>query len=286
MANPENAVSTQTPVLVCAFTGWNDAAEAATDAVEHLLQLGNVTEIASIDDEKYFDYQVTRPQLQAQTTSAPELLWPAVTFYRTQLAQRELYLATGPEPDLRWRSFIRHFFTVAANAGAKQIITLGALLAGVPHSRPFPVSTTSLDKSLQQELGVEPPDYEGPTGIVGALQYTADALAVPAISLWVSLPHYVPDAPNPKAVGALLSQLEGLLDCSLGSTMFQEEATAWEEAVGEAAAEDREIIEYIQHLETTADSLDRPEASGESLAREFQRFLKRRGRNDIDERDN
>jgi proteasome assembly chaperone (PAC2) family protein len=266
------------PVMVAAFEGWNDAGEAASGAVAHLQQIWAAEQVAELDPEDYHDFQVSRPTVSLDDDGHRTITWPSTRLYWAKLpgGQRDVILVRGIEPSMRWRSFVVEMLGHAERLGVTTLVTLGALLADVPHTRPIPVTTTSDDDGLLERLALEPSRYEGPTGIVGVLQDAANHAGLPALSLWAAVPHYVGQAPSPKATLALLRRVEELLDVTVPLGDLPEDARAWERGVDELAAEDGEIGEYVRQLEQAKDTADLPEASGEAIAREFERYLRRR----------
>jgi len=266
------------PVMVAAFEGWNDAGEAASGAVAHLEQVWGAELLAELDPEDYHDFQVNRPTVSLGEDGRRVITWPTTRLYwsRPGGGGRDVVLVRGIEPSMRWRSFVDELLGHAQRLGVTTLVTLGALLADVPHTRPIPVTATSDDDGLLERLALEPSRYEGPTGIVGVLQEGANRAGVPALSLWAAVPHYVGQAPSPKATLALLRRVEELLDVTVPLQDLPEDARAWEHGVDELAAEDGEIGEYVRQLEQAKDTADLPEASGEAIAREFERYLRRR----------
>ena len=265
------------PVLVAAFEGWNDAGDAATDAVEHLIDVWDGEEVAAIDPDEFYDFQVNRPMVALVDGLTRKISWPTSRFYAVRLpeAARDLVLVRGVEPNMRWRGFCEQVLDVAEDLGVSEVITLGALLADSPHTRPVPVSGTSSDPVLAARLGLEGSRYEGPTGIVGVLQEACSAAGLPAVSFWAAVPHYVASPPCPKATVALLRRVEDLLDVTIPLGDLLEEARDWERHVDELAAEDSDVAEYVASLEEREPEEELPEASGEAIAAEFQRFLRR-----------
>jgi predicted ATP-grasp superfamily ATP-dependent carboligase len=266
------------PVMVAAFEGWNDAGEAASGAVSHLEQVWSARLFAELDPEDYHDFQVNRPLVSLDDDGHRMITWPTTRLYRAcpPGGKRDVVLVRGIEPSMRWGSFVKELLGHAERLGATTMVTLGALLADVPHTRPIPVTTTSDDTGLLERLALEPSRYEGPTGIVGVLQDAAHRSGLPALSLWAAVPHYVGQAPSPKGTLALLRRVEELLDVTVPLGDLPEDARAWERGVDELAAEDGEIGEYVRQLEQAKDTVDLPEASGEAIAREFERYLRRR----------
>ncbi|CAA9358511.1 MAG: PFIG00823557: AC2 (Proteasome assembly chaperone) family [uncultured Nocardioidaceae bacterium] len=278
MIEIEDVPTLRSPVLVAAFEGWNDAADAASGAVDHLLEVWDARLVAAIDPEDYYDFQMNRPLVGADEHGGRRITWPS-----TQLsvasppgADRDVVLLRGIEPNMRWRQFCAELLAAAKELGAEMVVTLGALLADTPHTRPVPISASTTEPGLASRLELEQSTYEGPTGIVGVFQDSAIRHDLPAVSLWAAVPHYVAQPPCPKATLALLGQLEDLLGISIPLDDLPEDARAWERGVDELAAEDDEIGDYVRALEETRDTADLPEASGDAIAREFERYLKRR----------
>ncbi len=270
------------PVLVAAFEGWNDAADAASGVVDHLLSVWDPTLVAAIDPEDFYDFQMNRPLIETDEQGHRRLTWPS-----TQLSVvsppgslRDVILLRGIEPNMRWRQFCAELLAAADELEVSLVVTFGALLADSPHTRPIPVSGSSTEPEIQDRLGLEASHYEGPTGIVGVFQDACIRSDVPAVSFWAAVPHYVAQPPCPKATLALLGQLEDLLEIPIPLGDLQEEARAWERGVTELAEDDEEIGEYVRALEESRDTAELPEASGEAIAREFERFLKRQDRPD------
>jgi proteasome assembly chaperone (PAC2) family protein len=266
------------PVLIAAFEGWNDAGDAATEAVEYLEEVWDAETVAEIDPEDYYDFQVNRPQVTHDDDGARRIVWPEtrVSVARLPSVGRDVVLLRGVEPSMRWRSYCNEILALADELGVEMVVTLGALLADTPHTRPIPVSGTVTDPSVGTRLSLETSRYEGPTGIVGVLQAAASAVGLPAVSIWAAVPHYVSQPPSPKATLALLRKVEDLLDVPVPMGDLPEDARAWERGVDELAAEDDEIAEYVASLEQARDTADLPEASGEAIALEFERYLRRR----------
>jgi predicted ATP-grasp superfamily ATP-dependent carboligase len=267
------------PALIAAFEGWNDAGEAASGAIGHLIESWNASPAGEIDPEDYYDFQVTRPVMEVSDGKTERLVWPTT---RIALASppaigRDLLLVQGIEPNMRWRGFTAELVGAFEKLGVELVILLGALLADSPHTRPVPVSAAASDVALAAQLHVEPVDYKGPTGIVGVLQQACASAGLSAVSLWAAVPHYVAQPPSPKATLALLRHVEDVLDISLPLADLPAEARAWERGVDELAEQDAEVAEYVRTLEEAKDATDLPEASGDAIAREFERYLRRRG---------
>lgn len=266
------------PVVIAAFEGWNDAAESATAVVDHLMKAWNARVVAAIDPEDYYDFQVNRPTVGIDENGFRKLTWPSthVAVASPQNLDRDVILIRGIEPNMRWRQFTAELLAVIDELGGELLVTLGALLSDSPHTRPIPVSGSSTEPDLLDRLDLEQSTYEGPTGIVGVLQDACTRVDLPAVSYWAAVPHYVAQPPCPKATLALLSRLDDLFDISLPLGDLPEEARAWERGVDELAEEDEDIADYVRSLEESRDTADLPEASGEAIAREFERYLKRR----------
>ncbi len=267
------------PVVIAAFEGWNDAAESATAVVDHLAERWNARVVAAIDPEEYYDFQVNRPTVGIDDNGFRKLSWPSthIAVASPPELDRDVILVRGIEPNMRWRQFTAELLATIDDLGCELFITLGALLSDSPHTRPIPVSGSTTEADLLDRLALEHSTYEGPTGILGVLQDACERVDIPAVSYWAAVPHYVAQPPCPKATLALLGRLEELLETSLPLGDLAEEAKAWERGVDELAEEDEDIAEYVRSLEESRDTADLPEASGEAIAREFERYLKRRG---------
>lgn len=267
------------PLLIAAFEGWNDAGDAATAAVEHLEEVWSSTPLTELDPEDYYDYQVNRPAVSLGDDGTRLVTWPTtrVSFARLPDVGRDVVLVRGIEPNMRWKQFTNEILAVCHELGVEMVVTLGALLADSPHTRPVPVTGTSSDHRVARSLSLEPSRYEGPTGIVGVVQDACTRAGVPALSIWAAVPHYVAQPPCPKATLALLRHIEDLLDVPVPLGDLPEDARAWERGVDELAADDSEVADYVRSLEEAKDLTEAPEASGEAIAREFERYLRRRG---------
>lgn len=268
------------PLVVAAFSGWSDAGDAASAAVGHLAEAYQAELAFELDPDDYYDYQVNRPEALIDPDDGErQIIWPTTRIKTAQLAGgRDLVLVQGIEPNLRWRQFGGLITSALRSAGPARVFVLGALLADTPHTRPVPVTTTTRDTSLMETYGIGESTYEGPTGIVGVMADLLARAGLPTASVWAALPHYVSHPPCPKATLAILSQLERLLDVPLDFGELPELARAWERGVNELAAEDSEVAEYVSQLEEQQDAAELPEASGDAIAAEFERYLKRRGR--------
>ncbi|EMY34486.1 hypothetical protein D477_009263 [Arthrobacter crystallopoietes BAB-32] len=265
-------------VMLAAFEGWNDAGEAATDAVKYLSRLWDGTKVASIDPDLYYDFQFTRPIVRRTASGERRIKWPTTKLTRCSIPSSDvdIVFVHGVEPSYRWRAYTAELLAHATEQDVDCLVLVGALLADVPHSRPIPVTATSEDDGVREALNTEPSQYEGPTGIVGVLSELASLAGIPTISLWAAVPHYVGQAPSPKAELALLHRLEDILQVPFDTSVLTEEAEAWERGVNELATEDPEVAAYVHQLEEAKDTAELPEATGESIAREFERYLKKR----------
>jgi proteasome assembly chaperone (PAC2) family protein len=271
------------PMMIAAFEGWNDAGDAATGAVEHLELIWDAKPLTSLDPDDYYDFQVNRPTVSLVDGVTRRITWPTtrVSLCRPPGASFDLVLVRGIEPNMRWRSFCDEILDVVRALDVRMTVTLGALLSDTPHSRPTQVSGTSYDSASATRYGLEKSRYEGPTGIVGVFQDACVAVGLPAISFWAGVPHYVSQPPNPKATLALLHRVEEVLDLPVPLAELPQQADEWQKLVDEMAAEDDEVTEYIRNLEARDDEIDRGqmrETSGDAIAREFERYLRRRDR--------
>ncbi len=267
------------PVIIAAFEGWNDAGEASSGAVNHLTAVWDTASAGAIDPEDYYDFQVTRPMMEVTDGKTEELIWPTTRLSVTTPAGmgRDVVLVQGIEPNMRWRAFCAELVKAFTDLGAELVVLLGALLADSPHTRPVPVTVAASDPEVASDLHAEPVEYKGPTGIVGVLQHACSDAGIRTVSLWASVPHYVAQPPSPKATLALLRGVEDVLDVSLPLADLPEQARAWERGVNELAEQDTEVADYVRTLEEAKDATDLPEASGDAIAREFERYLRRRG---------
>ncbi|MCW2491462.1 MAG: (Proteasome assembly chaperone) family [Frankiales bacterium] len=280
MTEPANWPVLQNPVLVAAFEGWNDAGDAATGAVEHLELTWDATPLAALDPDDYYDFQVNRPTVSLVDGVSRRISWPTtrLSVCRPAGAEFDLVLVRGIEPNMRWRSFCEELLEIITELGVQTVVTLGALLSDAPHTRPTPVTGTSYDSDSATRFGLEGSRYEGPTGIVGVLQDACVGVGIPAISFWAAVPHYVSQPPNPKATIALLHRVEEVLDIAVPMGELPAQADEWQKLVDEMAEEDEDVQEYIRNLEERDDAGEMREASGEAIAKEFERYLRRRDR--------
>jgi proteasome assembly chaperone (PAC2) family protein len=265
-------------VLVAAFRGWNDGAQGASLAASFLAQAWQARRFADLDPEEFFDFQAVRPHVALEGGITRRISWPETVFYHAAVPDedRDAVLVLGFEPNLRWRTFTGEIVGLARELGVELVVTLGALLADVPHTRPAPVTGSATDPKLVEELGLAASRYEGPTGIVGVLHDACREAGVPSASLWAAVPHYASLAASPKAALALCTRLANLLDTSLDLGDLERAADAYEQQVSEAVASDEDTEAYVRELERRRDALgeelDVP--SGDTLAAELTRFLR------------
>jgi proteasome assembly chaperone (PAC2) family protein len=274
----DDATDLVNPVMISAFEGWNDAAAAATGVIDHLIDVWGARVVAAIDPEEFYDFQMNRPLIGTGEDGMRTLTWPSTQIYvaRPPGSHRDVLLLRGIEPNMRWRQFCAELLAAADDFGVNLVVTLGALLAETPHTRPIQVSGTATELDLEDRLKLEPSTYEGPTGIVGVFQDACTRLDIPGVSFWAAVPHYLPQPPCPKATLALIGEIEDLLELSIPLGDLPEESRAWERGVEELAEEDEDIAEYVRSLEENQDTAELPEASGDAIAKEFERYLKRR----------
>ena len=272
------------PAMVCAFQGWNDAGDAASSAVSFLALALEARRFARVDPEDFYDFQANRPSVRFDDSNRRELVWPTVEVFEAPAprAPRDLVLVQGVEPSMHWRAFSSHLVDLAEALGVQMVVSLGALLGDVPHTRPVAMTGYASDPSLVERLGMQSSTYEGPTGIVGVLHHACAEAGLPSASLWAAVPHYVAAAANPKAALALVRRLEGLIGVSVDVSDLESAATDYERQVGLAVQSDPDIQAFVERLEQAAESEEEdssPEEvpSGDILAREFQRFLRQRG---------
>ena len=269
------------PVLIAAFRGWNDGAQAASLAAGYLAKTWQAERFAHVDPEEFFDFQATRPHVSLEAGLTRRIDWPETAFYhaRPDGLDRDVVLLLGIEPNLRWRTFTELLVGLVRELGVEMMITLGALLADVPHTRPSPVTGSASDPDLVRQLGLSESRYEGPTGIVGVLHDACRQAEIPSASLWVAVPHYVSLTPSPRAAVALCERLGGLIGLDVDVSELEEAAQSYEEQVSEAVASDEETAAYVDELEQRVDSLEESPSdlpSGDALAAELTRFLRER----------
>jgi proteasome assembly chaperone (PAC2) family protein len=271
------------PALICAFKGWNDAADAASSAIEFVGSALGAERFATIDPEEFYDFQATRPRVKMVDGQAREIVWPAVELFEARVprAPRDLILMSGSEPSFRWRTFCQLVTELAEVLNTQLVVTLGALLADVPHTRPVSVTGLSSDPALVSRLGLAPSSYEGPTGIVGILHAACQQAGLPSASLWAAVPHYIAATPNPKAALALVRKLEGLVGVAVDGSDLESATADYDRQVNVAVQSDPDVQAFVERLEQAAgeETDDEPASlpSGETIARDLQRFLRQRG---------
>ena len=271
------------PALICAFKGWNDAADAASAAVSFVANTLGGQRFATIDPEEFYDFQATRPLVKLVGGETRAIVWPEVELFEARVprAPRDLILMVGSEPSMRWRTFTNVVVELAEALGTQLVVTLGALLADVPHTRPVSVTGLASDPVLIARLGLNRSSYEGPTGIVGVLHAACQRSGLPSASLWAAVPHYVAASPNPKASLALVRKLEGLVGVAVDASELEEAAAEYDRRVNVAVQSDPEVQAFVERLEqvTSEDPAETegPLPSGDTIARDLQRFLRQRG---------
>jgi proteasome assembly chaperone (PAC2) family protein len=274
------------PVLITAFRGWNDGGQGATLAGGYLAKQWQTARFAEIDPENFYDFQATRPQVTLVDGSMRRIDWPENAFYHGRIAgqSRDAVILLGVEPNLRWRTFCALVTDLAQELSVELVVTLGSLLADVPHTRPAPVTGSATDAALVEQLGLEASRYEGPTGIVGVLHDACRREGLPSASLWAAVPHYVSLAPSPRAALAICQRLADLLDSPIDTAELEEAAQRYSEQVSEAVAADAETAAYVEELEQRSDELgdEINIPSGDTLAAELTRFLRERERGNGD----
>lgn len=273
----ESAFSLRNPIMLAAFEGWNDAGESATGAINHLLASWTHHKLGMTDPEDYYDFQVNRPSIKVDERVVREIIWPNTVLFEvsTPHLDNDFLIVKGIEPSMKWRTFATELLDIADDYEVSMSITLGALLSDTPHTRPITVTGSGAHPDVAGRLGIEISKYEGPTGIIGVLQDAAHQRGIDAVSLWASVPHYVSTPPCPKASLALINALEDFLDISIPQGDLPERSSSWETQVNQMAAEDSEVGDYVKQLESSKDATDLPAATGESIAREVERFLRR-----------
>lgn len=266
------------PVAIAAFEGWNDAGDAASDALFFLRDAWEATKIATISAEEYVDYSMTRPTVHRSAGSS-WLMWPDTTIWkaRAPLSGESVYLIHGVEPAFRWRRYAERLLQILAEHDVNTFIGVGALLADIPHTRTLPVYLSTEDEAVQEELDITSSEFEGPTGILGVLNHMAHTQGLTSVSAWAAVPHYVSASPSPQATLVLVKRLSTLLNEVPDTEELEEDAEAWLRGVAELADADPEVAAYVRALEDARDAAESPEASGDAIAAEFERYLRRRG---------
>ena len=261
-----------------AFEGWNDAGEAASGAVGALKELLELHPVFEVDAEDYFDFQFNRPTMTMDDEGKRILAWPGVTMFGP-IDDSKVYVLLGTEPSRNWKSFTAEILETIEDREITAVIFLGAMLADVPHTRPISVFMTSENSEVRVSLGVERSAYEGPVGILSVLAEASESAGVPTVAIWASVPHYVHSVPSPKATLALIEKLEEIVGVKIPRGDLATEAEAWETGIDALAGDDEDMAAYIAQLEQARDTVDSPEASGEAIAEEFEKYLRKRGDN-------
>jgi len=277
--------------MVIAFSGWNDAAEAATGAASHLLgiwsEIADIDNpqatdlipelIADVDSEEFYDFQVNRPMIEIDGSLIRSLIWPGAQVFglATPQFENDFVIVRGVEPSMKWRTFTNQLLDLADDLEVSTVITLGSMLADAPHSRPITVTSSGAHPEVAKRLGIEVSRYEGPTGILGVIQDFCQRREMDAFSLWAALPHYASGTPSPKATLALIDEIGDFFSISIPTVDLADAAKAWEIAVSQLAEEDSEISEYVKQLEADKDDIDFEETTGDEIAKELERFLRR-----------
>ncbi|HEX8099596.1 MAG TPA: PAC2 family protein [Actinomycetota bacterium] len=272
------------PPLICAFKGWNDGGEAASIAAQYLKERWEAKKFAELDPEEFFDFQVTRPTVHLDEGVSRVIDWPLGEFSAASPGGHDVALFTAGEPNVRWKTFTNSIIDAAKQVGSDLLVTLGAFLTDVPHSRPVPVVGSAADEETARRLGLTRSQYEGPTGIVGVLHDFSIRAGLPSISLWAAVPHYLPAAPNPKAALALVERASALLSIPVDTEGLRRATSTWEEGVLRLVSESDELGEYVGRLEAAADAnvqetkmSEEPLPSGDVIAAELERFLREHG---------
>ncbi|WP_294179090.1 proteasome assembly chaperone family protein [uncultured Schumannella sp.] len=263
-------------VLIVAFEGWNDAGEAASGAARAVRDQLELVPLVEVEPEDYFDFQFNRPTVSFDDSGERILEWPTVTLYGPPGGGPGLHVLLGTEPSRGWKTFASEVIDALTTADISGIVFLGAMLADVPHTRPISIFVSSESSELRADFELERSTYEGPVGIISVLSMAAQAAGIPSMSIWASVPHYVHNAPSPKAQLALISRLEDFVPIVVARGNLVEESAAWESGIDALAGDDDDMAAYISQLEQARDTVDSPEASGDAIAEEFERYLRKR----------
>ncbi|GAA5195765.1 PAC2 family protein [Rugosimonospora acidiphila] len=267
------------PVAIAAFEGWNDAADSSTAAVEHLEQVWSARPVTALDPEEFYDFQVNRPIVSLTDGETRSIEWPTTRFSVATPpgTERDVLLIRGIEPSMRWRTFCGEILELCHSLEINRIVLLGALLADVPYTRPLPISGSAVSRDVAERFNLTPTRYDGPTGIVGVLHEACVRAELDALSFWVHVPHYANNPPCPKATLALLHRVEDVLDLPVPMMDLAEESAEWEERLRAAAEQDAELAEYVRELEERVGDEGLQPLSGDEIAQEFEKYLRRRG---------
>ncbi len=262
--------------LVVAFEGWNDAGEAASSAVRRLRDQLGLVPFVELEPEDYFDFQFNRPLIAFDDNGDRVISWPSVVLSGAPDRSEGVHVLLGTEPSRGWKTFAEEVLDAVSVCGIERIVFLGAMLADVPHTRPISVFASSENAEVREEFGLERSTYEGPVGIISVLADAAERAGIPTISIWASVPHYVHNAPSPKATLALLERLEDFISVEVERGTLDDDAAAWERGIDALAGDDDDMSAYIEQLEQARDTVDSPEASGDAIAEEFEKYLRKR----------
>jgi len=267
------------PVAIAAFEGWNDAADSSTAAVEHLEQVWTSRPVTALDPEDFYDFQVNRPIVSMAEGETRNIEWPTTRFSVATPpgTERDVLLIRGIEPSMRWRTFCGEILELCHSLEVNRVVLLGALLADVPYTRPLPISGSAANRDAAERFNLTPTRYDGPTGIVGVLHEACTRAELDALSFWVHVPHYANNPPCPKATLALLHRVEDVLDLPVPMMDLAEESAEWEERLRAAAEQDAELAEYVRELEERVGDEGMQPLSGDEIAQEFEKYLRRRG---------
>jgi predicted ATP-grasp superfamily ATP-dependent carboligase len=272
------------PPLICAFRGWNDGGEAASVAARYMAERWSARKVAVLDPEEFYDFQVSRPTVRLDQGVSRVIEWPAGEFWAATVGGKDVLVFTAAEPNIRWKTFARSVIGAATELGSRMLVTLGAFLTDVPHSRPVPVVGSAVDEETAGRLGLSRSRYEGPTGIVGVLHDASNHAGLPSISIWAAVPHYLPAAPNPKAALALVLRVSEVLGIDVPVDPLRGAVSAWEHGVAQLVSESDELAEYVHRLEGASDDdepeiqmADEPVPSGDAIAAELERYLREQG---------
>jgi len=270
-------LSDPSTLLIVAFEGWNDAGDSATTAAQMIVDQSGHEPLLEIDPEEYFDFHMARPEVEQGPDGSRFLIWPTVTLFEPLLGDDDSpYVLVGHEPSRLWKSFAQQMVDHALSEGIEAIVFLGAMLADVPHSRPVKVTCTSDDQAIRDHFDIEKSSYEGPVGVLTVLSLAAAEAGIPSLHLWAHVPHYVHTSPSPKVTLALLEELENRVGITTDRADLELEAMRWEEGIDALASDDDDMTAYIEGLEQARDAADAPEAKGEAIAEEFEKYLQSR----------
>jgi predicted ATP-grasp superfamily ATP-dependent carboligase len=278
----ESRPSLERPILVTAFRGWNDGGQGASLAAQHLVTTWDADKFAEIDPEGFFDFQATRPRVSLVDGLTRKIDWPENDFFHASPGGgRDIVLLVGTEPNIRWRTFTELVVGLVQELGIDLVVSVGALLADVPHTRPAPVTGAASDPELVERLGLQASRYEGPTGIVGVLHDACRVQGIPSVSFWAAVPHYVSLSPSPRAALALCDRLSSLLELPIDVSELEAMVEGYTSHVSEAVSSDEDAAAYVEELEQRADIIEESDLpSGESIAAELTRFLREREQDD------